>query len=156
MLVSAIQCESAVSIHIYPFPGFPWWLRRWRIHLQCRKPGFDLWVGKIPQRRKWQPTPVFLPGESYAQRSLVHGITKSKTQLNDLTLFTFHPLPLESPSHPNSPTHPAWATQSTKLSSLCCTTMLVFLHTELILKLSRGDSHHNEGNVGRVDSRLTG
>ena len=29
------------------------------------------WVGKIPWRRKWQPTPVFLPGESHGQRSLV-------------------------------------------------------------------------------------
>ena len=29
----------------------------------------DTWVGKIPQRRKWQPTPVFLPGKSYGQRS---------------------------------------------------------------------------------------
>ena len=27
-------------------------------------PGFDPWVGKIPWRRKWQPTPVLLPGES--------------------------------------------------------------------------------------------
>ena len=34
------------------------------------RPGFDLWLGKIPQRRKWQPTPVFLPGESHSQRSL--------------------------------------------------------------------------------------
>ena len=32
--------------------------------LQCREPRFDPWVGKIPWRRKWQPTPVFLPGES--------------------------------------------------------------------------------------------
>ena len=30
----------------------------------CRRPGFDPWVEKIPWRRKWQPTPVFLPGES--------------------------------------------------------------------------------------------
>ena len=29
------------------------------------------WVGKIPCRRKWQPTPVFLPGKSHGQRSLV-------------------------------------------------------------------------------------
>ena len=35
---------------------------------RCR---FDPWVGKIPWRRKWQPTPVFLPGESHGQRSLV-------------------------------------------------------------------------------------
>ena len=32
--------------------------------------GFDPWVGKIPYRRAWQPTPVFLPGESHGQRSL--------------------------------------------------------------------------------------
>ena len=30
----------------------------------------DPWVGKIPRRRKWQPTPVFLPGRSHGQRSL--------------------------------------------------------------------------------------
>ena len=34
-------------------------------------PGFDPWVRKIPWRRKWQPTSVFLPGESHGQRSLV-------------------------------------------------------------------------------------
>ena len=33
-------------------------------------PGFDLWVRKMPWRRKWQPTPVFLPGEFRGQRSL--------------------------------------------------------------------------------------
>ena len=31
---------------------------------------FDPWVGKIPWRRAWQPTIVFLPGESHEQRSL--------------------------------------------------------------------------------------
>ena len=31
---------------------------------------FDPWVGKIPWRRRWQPTPIFLPGESHGQRSL--------------------------------------------------------------------------------------
>ena len=38
---------------------------------QCQRPGFDLWVGKIPWRRKWQPTPVLLLGKSHGQRSLV-------------------------------------------------------------------------------------
>ena len=33
-------------------------------HLQCGRPGFDPWVGKILWGRPWQPTPVFLPGES--------------------------------------------------------------------------------------------
>ena len=32
---------------------------------------FDPWVGKIPGRRKWQPTPVFLPEKSHGQRSPV-------------------------------------------------------------------------------------
>ena len=33
------------------------------IHLQCERPGFEPWVGKIPWGRAWQPTLVFLPGE---------------------------------------------------------------------------------------------
>ena len=36
-----------------------------------KRPGFNPWVGKIPWRRAWWPTPVFLPGESHGQRSLV-------------------------------------------------------------------------------------
>ena len=35
-----------------------------KIGPQCRRPGFDPWVGKMPWRRAWQPIPVFLPGES--------------------------------------------------------------------------------------------
>ena len=37
----------------------------------CKRQGFDPCIGKIPWRRKWQPTPVFLPGEYHGQRSLV-------------------------------------------------------------------------------------
>ena len=40
---------------------------------QCRqykRCGFDSWIEKIPWRRKWQPTPVFLPGKFHEQRSL--------------------------------------------------------------------------------------
>ena len=37
----------------------------------CKRLRFDLWVGKIPWRRAWQPTLVFLPGESCRQTSLV-------------------------------------------------------------------------------------
>ena len=48
-------------------------------------------VRKIPWRRKWHPTPVFLPGEFHGQRSLVgcytvHGITKSWTRLKQLSM----------------------------------------------------------------------
>ena len=44
--------------------------------------GFNLWLRKMPWRRKWQPTAVLLPGKSHGQRSLlapVHGVTKSQT-----------------------------------------------------------------------------
>ena len=40
-------------------------------HLRCRRHGCKPLVGKIPWRRKWQPTPVFLPGKSHGQRSLM-------------------------------------------------------------------------------------
>ena len=39
--------------------------------LQCRRPRLDPWVGKIPWRRKWQPTLIFLPGESHGGNSVV-------------------------------------------------------------------------------------
>ena len=41
------------------------------ICLQCRRPRFNPWVRRILWRRKWQPTPVFLPGKSHERRSLV-------------------------------------------------------------------------------------
>ena len=38
---------------------------------RCKRCGFDPWIGKIPWSRAWQPTLVFLPGESLGQRRLV-------------------------------------------------------------------------------------
>ncbi|CAI9154631.1 unnamed protein product [Rangifer tarandus platyrhynchus] len=40
------------------------------VHNAGERPRFDPWVGKIPWRREWLPTLVFLPGESHGQRSL--------------------------------------------------------------------------------------
>ena len=68
--------------------GFPGGSRWSRICLQCRRPRFDLWVGKIPGRRAWQPTPVFLPAGFHEQRSLAglqSRVAKSWTQLSDWT-----------------------------------------------------------------------
>ena len=45
---------------------------------------FDPWVGKIPWRRKWQPIPVFLPGKSHEQRSLV-GYSPWSRKESDMT-----------------------------------------------------------------------
>ena len=50
---------------------FPGGLEGKSVCLQCRRPGFNPWVGKIPWRRKWQPTPVLLPGKSHGRRTLV-------------------------------------------------------------------------------------
>ena len=50
--------------------GLPRWLSNEESACQCRKCGFDPWVGKIPWKRKWQPSPVFLLGKSHGQRSL--------------------------------------------------------------------------------------
>ena len=66
------------KVTFLPFPSItsamPRWLSGKASAWQCRRGrrhGFDPWVGKIPWRRKWQPTPVFLVGESQGQRSLV-------------------------------------------------------------------------------------
>ena len=60
---------------------------------ECRRPGFNSQVRKIPWRRKWQPTPIFLPGESHRQRSLA-GYSlwghKSQTWLSDQTTNHHH------------------------------------------------------------------
>ena len=54
-------------------PGLPRWQSCKESCCQCRshrRLGFDPWIGKIPWRRKWQPSPVFLPEESHGQKSL--------------------------------------------------------------------------------------
>ena len=53
--------------------------------------GFDPWVGKIPLSRKWQPTPVFLPGEFYGQRSLAGYSSWGSKELDTLGLFLLIP-----------------------------------------------------------------
>ena len=64
----------------------PLWLSGKESVCQCRRCRFNLWVSTIPWRRKWQHTPVFLPGKSHGQRSPgLHpmGWQKSQTQLGD-------------------------------------------------------------------------
>ena len=50
--------------------GLPRWLTGKESICQCKRCRFDPWVGKILWRRKWQPTPGFLPGKSHGQTSL--------------------------------------------------------------------------------------
>ena len=55
--------------HCLGFPGGS--VVKKYIACQCRGHGFNPWVGRILWRRKWQPTPVFLPGKIHGERSLV-------------------------------------------------------------------------------------
>ena len=70
---SSTLAESNVTewLHFhfsYWYIGLPWWFIGKESTCQCRRCGFDPRVGKIYWRRKWQPTPVFLPGKSHGQR----------------------------------------------------------------------------------------
>ena len=84
------KCTSKCSdIYRYvdtDFYELPWWLSSKEADCQCRRHGFDPWVGKIPRRGKWQPTPVFLPGKSHGQEPgglQSMGLQKSWTQLSN-------------------------------------------------------------------------
>ena len=91
LLVSIIQATRLLLSTYIDVAECSRWLRGSSLCLQCGRPRFYPWFEKIPWRRKWQPTPVLLPGKSYGRRSLVgysHGVTKSQTPLSDFT-FTF-------------------------------------------------------------------
>ena len=62
------HCIVCIYIYVY---GLPWWLRWESICLQCGRPRFNPWVGKISWKRKWQPTPIFFPRKSHGWRNLV-------------------------------------------------------------------------------------
>ena len=62
-----IYIYICISISI----GLLWWFSDEESTCQCRRLRFNPWVRKIPWRRKWQPTPVFLPGESHEHLRLL-------------------------------------------------------------------------------------
>ena len=113
------QSESAVCIHILASAANqvvkkPPSVQEMRVHSLVRK---------IPWRRKWQPTPAFLPGESHGQRSLAgYSHWGLKRVSHDWTRIMIHPIPLEPPPHRPAPcpSHPSRSSQSRELSSLCC------------------------------------
>ena len=85
---------SFIYAHIYIYVGFPGGTRgkestcQWRRHKRCE---FDPWTGKIPWRRKWQPTPVSclanpMTGQPGGLQSI--GSQRVKTQLKRLNTHT--------------------------------------------------------------------
>ena len=74
-------------------------------HAGRRRCGFDPWVRKIPWRRKWQPTPVFLPGKFHGQRSLAGyslcdhkkpDTTEGLNNIGNATVYIFIPAYLQT------------------------------------------------------------
>ena len=92
--------------------GLPRWFSGQESVCQCRRPrrcGFSPWFVKIPWRRNWQPTPVFLPGKSHEQRSLMGyhpwgqkelDMTQRRSTHTHLSLWSsLSPLPIPVLSH---------------------------------------------------------
>ena len=73
LLVSVLIWDSQVALVIKNLPVNAG---------DTKKHKFDPWVGKIPWRRKWLSTPVFLPGKSHGQRSLVGYSPWSRKELD--------------------------------------------------------------------------
>ena len=70
MLISAVQLSDLLFFS--PMTSLvAQMVKRLPTRTECRTPGFNPWVGRISWRRKWQPTPVFLPGKSHGWRNLV-------------------------------------------------------------------------------------
>ena len=73
-LSEKVPCTVKIFLYIGKKLGFPRGSADKEPACQCRRHKrlrFNPWVRKTPWRRKWQPTPVFLPGEFHGQRSLV-------------------------------------------------------------------------------------
>ena len=97
--------SSSLSLHASLFLGIPGDASGEEPACQCRRckrHRFDPWVGKIPWRTAWQPTPVFLPGESNGQRSLV-GYSPWGHKESDQSNLAQHTFYLFSPPFPGSP-----------------------------------------------------
>ena len=82
--------DTHTHTHTHTHMGLPRWLsgKESTCNISRRRCGFDPWVRKIPWRRAWQPTPVFLPRESQRQRTwwaTVHRVANSQAQLKPLS-----------------------------------------------------------------------
>ena len=102
---------------------------------QCKRlkrPKFDPWVGKIPWKRAWQPTPVFLLGESHGQRSLagyIHRVAQSRTWLKWLSM-TWHGTGISSVQFSHSV-----VSDSATPWTAACQASLSIINSQSLLKL---------------------
>ena len=96
---------------------------------QCRRQkrqGFDSWVGKIPWRRKWQSTPVFLPGKFSGQRNLMGYSPWGRKESKE---WTGSPVFLKGAGSPSVRAHSGvWTAHTHKLKMDWNLTSAVFTH----------------------------
>ena len=100
--------------------GLPGWLSGKKSACQCReckRHGCDPWVGKIPWRRKWQLTPVFLPGEFHGQSSLAGYSPRGRKESDKTEGLSTH-------THTHTHTH----TKNNNIPTFFNTTQLKKLH----------------------------
>ena len=90
---------KCTNSEVYIVLRLPWWLSGKEFTCQCRRCGLDPWVGKVPWRRKWQPTPVFLPGKPHGLRSLVGGSPWGREESGTTKRLHFHALEKEMATH---------------------------------------------------------
>ena len=82
------QAGFGIDIFAWGFPSCS--VIKQRLPMQeDKRYGFDPCMGKIPRSRKWQPTPVFLPGKFHGQRSLA-GYNPQGRKESDMTTHTAH------------------------------------------------------------------
>ena len=94
-------CKRSILCPLLGSKGFPGGASGKESACQCRRQkilGFSPWVGKIPCKRAWQPTPVFLPGESHGQRGLMGQSPQGPKEL-DTTEATQHTAHQEAKWH---------------------------------------------------------
>ena len=89
MLLSGEQGPEMVPVWLKVNMGFPGGSVV-KNPLVIQRPGFDLWIGKIPWRRKCQPIPVFLPEESHGPRGLAGYSPWSCKELDTTKQLTFY------------------------------------------------------------------
>ena len=148
------QLYIYTHIHIYRFPRWcsgkesPCQCRR-----KCKRCGFDPWIGKILWRRAWQPTPIFLPGESHGQKEPggLQPIESQRVGHNWSDLAYIYMLYIDLYIHIYIYflySFPLWFISGTEYSSLCytgglcCPFILMRLLRKIKIELSYYFYHH--------------
>ena len=96
--VTMLSSEKAkTNSLVSALKGLPRWLSGKEPTCQCRKCRFDLWVRKILWRSKWQPIPVFLPGEFHGQRSMTGYSPRGHKESNTTEQLSTHTFSSQTP-----------------------------------------------------------